>query len=133
VTVAHPVWDVEGSTASETWTIALSCAAAPCTGTLTLQDGSGTAAFDGTTMHVTGSRQIVYDCYSDDTGELVPGSTLTAHVDFSGDLTASPAADGARPALAGPLQLSWSTVSTTLECRTEEAGTSTRQATLTPA
>jgi hypothetical protein len=133
VTVPHPVWDPAGNTSSETWTITLGCELAPCSGTLSLDDGSGTAEFDGTTMHVAGSRQIVFDCYSDDTGELVPGSTLTAHLDFTGDLTASEAAEGERPSLAGSIQLSWSTVSTTLECRSEPAGSSTRQATLTPA
>jgi hypothetical protein len=133
VTVPHPVWDLEGTSSSETWTIVLACEEAPCSGTLTLSDGSGTADFDGTTMHVTGSRQIVYDCYADDTGELVPGSTLTAHVDFTGDLTASEAGEGERPALAGPVELTWSTVSTTLQCRSEDAGTSTRQLTLSPA
>jgi hypothetical protein len=133
VSVEHPVWDPAGNTTSETWTIDLACEEAPCSGTLTVQNGSGTADFDGTTMHVAGSLQLVFDCYSDDTGELVPGSTLTAHVDFSGDFTASEAVDGERPTLSGPLQLNWSTVSTTLECRSEEAGTSTRQANLTPA
>jgi hypothetical protein len=133
VTVEHPVWDPAGTTTSETWTIELGCNEAPCAGSVTLPNGSGTADFDGTVLSVAGSMRLVFDCYSNQTGELVPGSTLTAHVAFSGDLTAAEAAEGERPALAGSLVMNYSTVATTLECEFEEPGSSTHQATLTPA
>jgi hypothetical protein len=133
VTVEHPVWDPAGTTSSGTWTFDLACEEAPCAGSVTLPNGSGTVDFDGSLMRISGTMQLVFDCYSNQTGELVPGSTLTAHVAFSGDLTAAEAAEGERPALAGSLVMNYSTVATTLECEFEEPGSSTHQATLTPA
>lgn len=133
VVSGHPSWENEGTTESATWTISLDCAEAPCSGSFTLPDGSGTLTYDGTTLQATGTRTIDYNCINQDTGELVPGSTFTAGVQFTGTFTAGETSGGERPSFTGTETLNWTTQATTGGCQTEPDGTTSRQVTLTPA
>jgi hypothetical protein len=64
--------DKVGGVLTGVWTIVTTCAATPCTGTITSTGGARyTTTWDGTTLVATGSR--LSPCLSDATGALVPG------------------------------------------------------------
>jgi serine/threonine-protein kinase len=128
-------WEGVGTEASLTWNgITLECSDDRCTGTIPFDEGGGTLILEGDSLRVEGTTQGVLPCYDQDTGQLIPDSTLTAAIRFTAELTVSDSGTAdRRPTFTGTMELRWSTVSTTGGCQTEPPGTSTRSITLRPA